>query len=90
MRLSRQFLEAFPMKQSNLYGQPNIQRALDHLYEWMDRVTNCDSISICTWFGDALGNVLPREAYEKRMTYRRSLKHWINVQKVVEVGSIGI
>lgn len=40
---------------------------------------------VCIWHSTDLSKTLPTHAFAKRVSYTDSLKHWIDIQKVVQV-----
>lgn len=82
-----------------LFNQPPLDVALKRFYHWMDQCSYFDMMKvvpsningfenaaiICTWSCRDLKFGLPKEATEKYLPYRDSLKRWIDMQDLVKV-----
>lgn len=83
-----------------IVSAPSIIDALDKLYAWLEHNERrhkfrfvsskyaylaSDAAFICTWDAQYLAEILPRETSKKGFYYRDYLKHWIDLQEVVEV-----
>lgn len=79
----------------NNIGEPLLlENALERFYSWLNhslyfnmmvvdspRIDSSNAI-ICTWSSHALQTVLPIETAEKAISYRDTMKQWIDVQQM--------